>query len=321
MVLMLLLSALALLLVVKSGSYLLRWYDVTGEPGFDPGGPARRAARVLAGLAPFLGEYLASLAVYGVWCVETPLRLLLRPFSKGRPALPADPGARPVILVHGFFTTPWSMGFLWLDLRRRGVGPLHLLDYHPALGPIERFAAQLAALVERVAGPDGQVDVIAHSMGGLVAARYARDHPRRVANLVALGTPFHGTRLWAMSVGASLPQMRPGSAFLAETVERDGFPGPTRLTSIYSRFEQIVLPCRSSRVDKPGVANVELGGLGHNALLLSPRVARRVAAALGHAPEVADRAMEPAPPPVPPASGGRDAGPEPGERDADPVGR
>lgn len=309
MALNLLLWALASVLLVKAGSYLLRWYEVTGDPGFEPGGVGRRLRRLLAGAGPFLREYLSALAVYAVWCVEAPLRGLLRPWLARRfPPRPAGPGERPVILIHGFFMTPWSLGFLWLDLKRRGAGPLYLLDYHPMLGPIDRFAGQLAELVERVAG-DGPVDVVAHSMGGLIAARYLLAHPGRVGRLVALGTPFHGTRLWGMSVGRSLPQMRPGSAFLRETVERPDFPGPTALTSIHSRFEQIVLPHRSSRVEREGVENLELDGLGHSALLLSPEVARRVWRALGRAPRPADSMTEPAPP-----------RPGEGEREAESIG-
>jgi len=318
MALTLLLAALGAVILVKAGSYVLRWYEVTGDPAFDPGGPARRAGRLLAAAGPFLGEVLAALAVYAVWCVEAPLRPLLRPWLARRFApRPLGPGERPVILVHGFFNTPWSLGFWWLSLRRRGVGPLYLFDYHPMLGPIDRFAEQLAGLVERVAG-EGGVDIVAHSMGGLVAARYAVAHPGRVGRLVAVGTPFHGTRLWAMSVGPSVRQMRPGSPFLKETVERDDFPGPVALTTIASRFEQIVLPYRSCRLERPGVANVELDGLGHNALLLSPAVAREVARALGRTPGVADRWTEPVPAPPP---GGRDAGEPAGEREADPIGR
>jgi pimeloyl-ACP methyl ester carboxylesterase len=284
-----LLLVLLVLVLVKGVTYLLRWYEVTGAPDFSDPAPAARLRRLGAGVLPFLRECLATAVTGVVWCVEVPLRPLLRRRPGADRPRPAPPDRTPVILVHGFSLTPWSLWFLRLALRRRGVGPLYLLDYHPMFGPIEGFAAQLAALVERVAG-DGEnetprpVDVVAHSMGGLVAARYMVDHPGRVRRLVAIGTPFHGTRLWAMSVGRSLPQMRPGSPFLTETVVRSGFPGAAALTSIHSRFDQIILPHTSSRVERDGVRNVEVGGLGHNALLLSPRVAREVLAALAAPP-------------------------------------
>jgi pimeloyl-ACP methyl ester carboxylesterase len=285
-----LLGVLLVIVLVKGVTYLLRWYELTGAPDFPDPAPAARLRRLGAGVPPFLRECLATVVTAAVWCVEVPLRPLLRRRPGADRPRPAPPDRTPVILVHGFSLTPWSLWFLWLALRLRGVGPLYLLDYHPMYGPIEGFAAQLAALVDRVArdgsGDDGDaepprtVDVVAHSMGGLVAARYMVDHPGRVRRLVAIGTPFHGTRLWAMSVGRSLPQMRPGSPFLTETVVRSGFPGAAALTSIHSPFDQIILPHTASRVERDGVRNVEVGGLGHNALLLSPRVAREVLAAI-----------------------------------------
>lgn len=272
------LLVLAVILLAKCGSYLLRWYEVTGAEDFVAAGRYRQMAR---GVLPFLREYLATLPVALVWCVEMPVRLATR-LRPGAGPCPADGGV-PIVLVHGFSLTPGSMAYLWLRVRSLGR-PVHLLDYHPMLGEIDGFARQLADLVDQVAGA-GPVDVVGHSMGGLIAARYMADHPGRVRALVAIGTPFHGTRLWAMSVGRCLPQMRPGSAFLTDLAARPGFPGGSRVTCVYSDFDQVVLPYRSCHLDAPGVHNVALTGLGHAALLMSPRVAAETVAALRGGPE------------------------------------
>ena len=56
-------------------------------------------------------------------------------------------------------------------------------------------ADELARFVDfiRLVQPDAdQVDMVAHSMGGLVARRFILDHPGKVGKLVTLGTPWLG---------------------------------------------------------------------------------------------------------------------------------
>lgn len=265
-------------LVVKGVAYVVRWYEVTGAEDFpSPEGGPERLRHLVSGAGPFLIEYGATVAAYAIWVVDMPLRLW---FRRRPPSAVGAEGGLPVILVHGLYLSPWSMAWLRSSLRRRRFGPLYLLDYHPIMGRIDGFVDQLADLVRRVAGEEGQVDLVAHSMGGLISARYLGRHPGRVRRLVTVGTPFHGSRLWAMSVSDALPQMRPGSAFLEETLSPEIFPGATRVTSIYSSFDEIVLPYASSRLPHDDVRNVEIAGVGHAALLFSPAVAREVAAGL-----------------------------------------
>ena len=71
----------------------------------------------------------------------------------------------------------------------------------PAAAPISVRAEQLRALVEEL--PASRVNVIAHSMGGL-DARYAISRlglQDRVASLVTIGTPHHGTPVADLGAG------------------------------------------------------------------------------------------------------------------------
>lgn len=108
----------------------------------------------------------------------------------------------PVVLLHGAF------GFEQVVVNQtrrayfRGVRERlleHGVELHaPVVAPvagIERRAAELVAQLDAL-GP-GRLNLVAHSMGGL-DARYAIAHlglSERIASLITIGTPHHGTPL------------------------------------------------------------------------------------------------------------------------------
>ncbi|MDH4229392.1 MAG: alpha/beta fold hydrolase [Nitrospirota bacterium] len=270
-----------LLLLFKVVAHVPRWIEISNRPEYiHPEGIVPWLAQLAPGALPVLADALSTVVIFFIWMGETPYRWLQRQLGSLLVVRPGD--GTPVVLVHGFFLTPFSMVYLWLRLRAHPAfwgRPLYLLDYHPSLAGIDHFVTQLDALLTGVS-PSRQVDIVAHSMGGLIAARYIGFHPGRVRRLVTVGTPFAGTRTWALSTGQSLAQMRPGSEFLRETTGHPEFPGATAVTSIYSRFDHVVLPFDSSRLSHAGVTNIELQGIDHGALLFHPRVAERVVQAL-----------------------------------------
>ena len=93
--------------------------------------------------------------------------------------------------------------------------------------PIEDLGAQLGAFISNLTYSDGtsvsQVDLIAHSMGGLIARAYLAGlqsngtltpplNPQ-VRKLIEIATPNFGS-FQASTVGSQLPEMLPGSPFL-----------------------------------------------------------------------------------------------------------
>ncbi len=51
---------------------------------------------------------------------------------------------------------------------------------------------KLACFINSVAGARGKVDIVAHSMGGLVSAHYMHEHPHRVEKYISFCTPYEG---------------------------------------------------------------------------------------------------------------------------------
>jgi hypothetical protein len=202
---------------------------------------------------------------------------VLMPFARRAPT-PGPLGRSerlPVILVHGIYCN----GAIWRSvaksLRGAGVAPVVAPDLDPLLGSIDEQAqaltALLAATCSRYAAE--QAVVIAHSMGGLVARRViAMGGGGRVARLVTIGTPHHGTRLAPLGIGPAPRQMRLQCAWLKSLEDAEKSSAAPPIVSIYSRDDEIVVPACSARLDC--ARNVELSGHGHVALLFSRELQR-----------------------------------------------
>jgi triacylglycerol esterase/lipase EstA (alpha/beta hydrolase family) len=247
-------------------SNLLGWIFRTPRASGERIGPVRAAALLLA-------EWRALLAA----------NLLYLPWE--RLALRADPVPRPteripVVLVHGYYANRGYFRPLVRALEARGIGPIFVPSATSVLAPIEVFADELHERIEAIAAGTGQprMVVVGHSMGGLVARAYlARHGGARLARLVTLGSPHHGSVLAHLGLGANARQMLPGSDFLAR-LESDAATVPPGTVSIYSCHDNMVMPQASSRL--AGARNVALPGLGHIAMLRSPRVAAALLEAL-----------------------------------------
>jgi triacylglycerol esterase/lipase EstA (alpha/beta hydrolase family) len=212
-------------------------------------------------------------------------------------ALDDRPGRRPVVFLHGY--AQHTANFLWLMRRLRGDGWTHLYSvrHTAARGDIERSADRFGAALDRIRHETGadSVDVVAHSMGGLVARAYVRRRGRGsgIARLVTLGTPHQGTLvLPAFRRDPMVAQMRPTSPFLARLAQDDPVPTLVDCIAIYSADDAVVVP--PSAGYWAGAFNIELRGLGHMSLLFSRRVHELVRENLAAPLAAAARALRPA---------------------------
>jgi triacylglycerol esterase/lipase EstA (alpha/beta hydrolase family) len=195
---------------------------------------------------------------------------------------PVPASARtPVLLLHGVLCNAGALYGLRGYLVARSIGPVYALSYGPPLASIEVFADQVAAKVDAILRATGasRVAIVGHSMGGLVARAYLRRYgPQKVSSVMTLGTPHHGSVHAWLFPGIPLAQLRPGNAWLAELNRGEGAPSGVRLVSLWSWHDSMVAPQTSARL--AGAENVELSGIGHNALLGDRRVFALVAAEL-----------------------------------------
>ncbi len=194
-----------------------------------------------------------------------------------RPDTALAPGAGiPVILVHGYLSNRGIFSAVVRALDGAGVRSLVTFNFRGVFSPVEPLVAQLEARVAATVAASGEprVVLVCHSMGGLVARAWmARYGAGRVAKLVTIATPHHGTALARLGVGANAAQMRRGSAFLEELARKEGDRGPgCAATSIYTTHDNLVAPQDTSRL--PWARNIAIAGLGHVDILLSGRLHR-----------------------------------------------
>lgn len=199
----------------------------------------------------------------------------------------------PILLIHGYGCSRGAWWWLRQHLEAAGwtVGTISL---EPIYTSIDNYVDPLARRIEEVLAATAaeKVTLVGHSMGGLVSRAYLQRHgDARVARLVTLGTPHHGSELARLGFGDNGRQMRPRSAWLQALADP---PATVRTVAIYSPHDNFVMP--PSLLELRGAHNQPIDGVGHLAMLYSPRVIQALLMVLGQTtarqPSVATDAAE-----------------------------
>jgi pimeloyl-ACP methyl ester carboxylesterase len=202
------------------------------------------------------------------------------PGPKPRHLDAGDRRRTPVLLLPGYATNRSCLAPLCLFLANRGwswLWPINLgrrdksLAAHAAL-----LSDQVDVLCRRTGAP--KIDIVAFSMGGLVAAWYLRhlNGSDKVRRLVTIGTPWRGTRVAVFAKAAVARDL----LYEAHVLD-DLSPPPAPTICIWSPDDPVVVPSTSGVADQ-GAQSVRIDAAGHLDMLLSARVYRAVQAALSH---------------------------------------
>lgn len=188
----------------------------------------------------------------------------------------------PVVFVHGYAQN--RVGFIGIAraLSARGFGPLHGFNY-PWFLSIDANARRLARFLDQVrrATSSEHVDLVCHSMGGLVALEYLRQagDAAGVRCCVTIASPHAGVVFKGPIPGRCGRQLRTESDYLRE-IAQVGL--SVRVLSIFSTHDNVVHPPSTSSLAARGGTDLALDGGGHLALLFEPKVVDGIAAFLQH---------------------------------------
>ncbi|HUH05298.1 MAG TPA: alpha/beta fold hydrolase [Kofleriaceae bacterium] len=191
----------------------------------------------------------------------------------------------PVLLIHGFLGTRGSMYLLERRLQEDGLtvfsfnlGTLNTRD-------IRRSAFLIHRKIERILAqtPVDKIDIIGHSMGGLIGLYYIKKlgGHTRVRKLLMIGSPVKGSWTALLGIGllgllsTSSWQLLPRSGFLDELALGD-LPPEVEVHTVAAARDW-VCPLPSTRLRGAYAVTVPLG---HSSLVVSPLVYKRLMAIL-----------------------------------------
>lgn len=221
----------------------------------------RRVARLYQSIDPDVKRHL----------IQAPF-LSYSLFSSRKVAIdPQKPdGHPPLIFVHGLGGSRGDFllmaSYFWLKGRSRAY------RIHFQRGQtINQMADSLARFVRQVkkTTKEKQVDIVAHSIGGLISRIAVTDHrlAGSVKTLVTLGSPHHGTHSARLLNTTNLRDLRPDSSFM-KRLRGTRWPKGVRGLTFWSRNDLMILPSESATL--AGTSAVEMTPFTHYSYLINP---------------------------------------------------
>jgi len=199
----------------------------------------------------------------------------------------------PVLLVPGFLAGDWTLTAMAAELRAQGWRT-YRSHIHANVGCTLGSALGLETRLEQLAERRGaRVQIVGHSLGGMIARGLAARRPDLVAGIVTLGSPMRapaahhalltrGVRILNRLADAGIPGLMGADcvagecAHLSFTESQEPLRGDVAMTNVYSRRDGIV-DWRAC-IDPQGTA-VEVRS-SHVGMAVDPRVIDVVTAAL-----------------------------------------
>lgn len=176
----------------------------------------------------------------------------------------------PILLVPGWFDTERDLAAV--RIRLLGAGwpgdRVQSVTFDEPTGSNRDHAVEIEAAVHELVARTGaeEVDVVAHSMGGLATRWYILtrpDHPVRRA--VFLASPHRGTLSAYLAWGGGRDEMMPNSPFLDSLNAEQPVPFSVEAITIRTIVDTHIIPGESATL--PGIPDHELCCPTHAGLL------------------------------------------------------
>ncbi|MEQ1504561.1 MAG: hypothetical protein ABMB14_20145 [Myxococcota bacterium] len=197
----------------------------------------------------------------------------VRGFLRDGLRVPARSAGRVVLCIHGYTQNATNFHGLRQVLEADGR-PTVAVSLGYRLAPLSWYARRLERALDGLVGaqnPDG-IDVVAHSMGGVVLRMVLADRPDlrpALRTVVTLGTPHRGTAATrGLGVLPELRALHRRSTLLAGLPQLPALIPDAKVVTIAGDADTVVYPVETSLVT--GAHKVVLPGVGHAGLLTTP---------------------------------------------------
>jgi len=176
-------------------------------------------------------------------------------FVAPAPGASAATAHTPVVFVHGYTgsASNWTTAIALFEAAGYSSNELYAFQYDWSASN-KTSAQQLATYINQVRAQTGssKVDIVNHSMGGLVTRWYVSElgGAANVSHVASLAGANHGTTAaLACTIYASCQEMVPGSSFIQTlTATGDETPGSAKYATWYSPCDGVINPYTSTEL-------------------------------------------------------------------------
>lgn len=183
----------------------------------------------------------------------------------------------PILLVPGWFDTARELAALRIRLLAAGWARVETLTFEEPTGSNRAHAEEIDSAVAEIVAETGveEVDIVAHSMGGLATRWYLKTHlGAPVRRAVFIASPHRGTLSAHLAWGEGRDEMMPESAFLDSLNSGPALPIGLEAITIRTPIDTRVVPGESATL--PGVEDHSVCCPTHQGLLRDDQVFRIV---------------------------------------------
>jgi triacylglycerol lipase len=162
----------------------------------------------------------------------------------------------PLLLVPGWLDTARDLAAMRIRFLAAGWSHVSTLTFEDPAGSNRDHALEIERAVTALLQESGsdEIDIVAHSMGGLATRWYLMTrHPAPVRRVAFLGSPHQGTLTAHLAWGEGGDEMTPGSDFLEALNGAPPVPEGVEAITIRTPIDTRVVPGESAVL--PGIAD------------------------------------------------------------------